>query len=99
MLSELLAFPRQALNEQDSYGLHVCCDSSVESHGFVAHALSENNTSSFFFYKSKSAPLNKRNEHSVPTLVLMGVILALKCLSTILEAYNNNIQFHFINMC
>ena len=44
------------------------------------------------------APLRKRNEHSVPTLKLMGVILALKCLPTLIETYKN-IQFQFINVC
>ena len=46
---------------------------------------------------SKLPPLHKRNEHSVPTLELMGVILAFICLPTILEDYNN-IQFQFINI-
>ena len=95
MLSEL-AFPRQALNELNNYGLHIFCDSSTESYGFVAYARDQDK-SSFLFSKSKLAPLNKRNEHSVPTLELMGVILAFKCLPSILEAYSN-IQFQFINI-
>ena len=96
MLSEL-KFSRQAVNEQNSYGLHIFCDSSVEAYGFTAYALDQNNQSSFLFAKSKLAPLSKHNEHSVPTLELLGVILALKCLPTILEAYSN-IQFQFINI-
>ena len=40
MLSEL-SFPRQALNEENSYGLHIFCDSSIESYGFVAYALDQ----------------------------------------------------------
>ena len=95
MLSEL-KFPRQALNEQNKYGLHIFCDSSTESYGFVAYARDQDK-SSFLYSKSKLAPLNKRNEHSVPTLELMGVILAFKCLPLILEAYDN-IQFQFINI-
>ena len=97
MLSEL-NFQRQALNEKNSYGLHIFCDSSVESYGFVAYGLDQYNSSSILFSKSKLAPLNRRNEHSVPTLELMGVILAFKCLPLMLEAYNN-IQFQFINIC
>ena len=96
MLSEL-QFPRQALNEQNKYGLHVFCDSSVEAYGFVVYALDQNSKSTFLFAKSKLAPLCKRNEHSIPTLELMGVILALKCLPTILESYSN-IQFQFVNI-
>ena len=95
MLSEL-KFPRQALNEQNKYGLHIFCDSSTESYGFVAYARDQDK-SSFLYSKSKLAPLNKRNEHSIPTLELMGVILAFKCLPLILEAYDN-IQFQFINI-
>lgn len=34
MLSEV-SFPRQVLNEKQSYGLHIFCDSSVEAYGFV----------------------------------------------------------------
>ena len=68
------------------------------SHGFVAYALDQDDKGSILFAKSKLAPLSKRNEHSVPTLELMGVILAFKCLPTILEALSN-IQFQFINIC
>ena len=96
MLSQI-EFPRFALNENETYGLHIFCDSSVEAYGFVAYAVNENNLSSYIFSKSKLAPLNKRNEHSVPTLELMGVILALKCLPTLLDAYNK-IQFQFVNI-
>ena len=96
MLSTL-EFPRFALNEGGSYGLHIFTDSSVEAYGFVAYAVNENNESSYLFSKSKLAPLSKRNEHSVPTLELMGVILAYKCLPTLLDAYSN-IQFQFINI-
>ena len=97
MLSEV-SFPRQALNEKSAYGLHIFCDSSAEAYGFVAYAVDEEGRSKYLHSKSKLAPLNKRNEHSIPTLELMGVILALKCLPTILEAYQN-IQIQFVNIC
>ena len=97
MLSEL-SFAWQALNEQNSYGLHVFCDSSTEAYGFVMYACSDENRSSFLFAKSKLTPLRKGNEHSVPTLELMGVVLALKCLPTPMETYSN-IQFQFVNIC
>ena len=97
MLSEV-TFPRQALNEQNSYGLHIFCDSSAEAYGFVAYALDGEGKSTYLHSKSKVAPLNKGKEHSIPTLELMAVILALKCLPTILEAYNN-IQIQFVNIC
>ena len=97
MLSEI-SFPRQALNEEKAYGLHIFCDSSAEAYGFVAYAVDEEGKSTYLYSKSKLTPLNKRNEHSIPTLELMGVILAFKCLPTLLEAYQN-IQLHSINIC
>ena len=62
------------------------------------YACSDENRSYFLFAKSKLAPLRKGNEHSIPTLELMGVILALKCLPTLMETYSN-IQFQFVNIC
>ena len=97
MLSEL-SFPRQTINENNSYGLHIFCDSSADSYGFVAYAVDTNNKSNFVYAKSKLAPLRKQREHSIPTLELMGVILAFKCLSSILESYQN-MQIQFLNIC
>ena len=96
MLTEL-SFPRIAINDNESYGLHIFCDSSTEAYGFAMSAYTNEKVSSFLFAKSKLSPLRKRNEHSVPTLKLMGVILALKCLPTIIKSYKN-IQFQFINV-
>ena len=97
-MSSELSFPRQAINENKSYGLHIFCDSSAEAYGFVAYAVDSNNESTFLYAKSKLAPLRKRNEHSIPTLELMGVILALKCLPSILDSYQN-MQIQFLNIC
>ena len=76
MLIEL-SFSRIAINDDESYGLPIFCDSSTEAYGIVMYACTNEKVSSFLFAKSKLAPLGKRNEHSVPTLELMGVILAL----------------------
>ena len=75
MLTEL-SFPRIAINDNKSYGLCIFCDSSTEAYGFVMYACTNEKVSSSLFAKSKLAPLRKRNEHSVPTLELMGVMLA-----------------------
>ncbi len=96
MLIEL-SFSRIAINDNESYGLHIFCDSSIEAYGFVMYAYPNEKVSSFLFAKSKLALLRKRYEHSVPTLELMGVILALKCLPTLIETYKN-IQFQSINV-
>ena len=97
MLIEL-SFSRITINDNESYGLPIFCDSSTEAYGIVMYTCTNEKVSSFLFAKSKLGPLRKRNEHSVPTLELMGVILALKCLSTLIETYKN-IQFQFINVC
>ena len=97
MLIEL-SFSRIAINDNESYGLPIFCDSSTEAYGIVMYTCTNEKVSSFLFAKSKLALLRKRNEHSVPTLELMGVILALKCLPTLIETYKN-IQFQFINVC
>ena len=81
-----IKFPRQAINDKESYGLHIFCDSSSEAYGFIVYACDNLNKSAFLFAKSKLAPLAKKNEHSIPTLELMGVILSLKCLPTFMEA-------------
>lgn len=82
-----VTLPRQALNEHNSYGLHILCDSSVESYGLLAYALSQNNKISFLFPIYKLTPLNQRSDDCVPALELMG-------LPIILEA-SNNTQFQF----
>ena len=97
MLSEL-KFPRQAINENKAYGLHVFCDSSKEAYGMVAYACSETGESNLIFAKSKLAPLNRCNDLSVPTLELMGVVLALKCIFSIMEAHSS-MQIQFVNIC
>ena len=93
-----ISFPRQALNVNNTYGLHIFCDSSVESYGFVAYAVDDDNKRTFLYAKSKLAPLNRRNEHSIPTLELLGVILAFKCLPSLLDSYKG-MQLQFINIC
>ena len=97
MLIEL-SFSRIAINDNESYGLPIFCDSSTEAYGIVMYTCTNEKVSSFLFAKSKLALLRKRNEHSVPTLELMEVILALKCLPTLIETYKD-IQFQFINVC
>ena len=33
-----LSFPRIAINDNESYGLHIFCDSSTKAYGFVMYA-------------------------------------------------------------
>ena len=37
MLTEL-SFPRIGINDNESYSLHIFCDSSTEAYGFVMYA-------------------------------------------------------------
>ncbi|HWI50021.1 MAG TPA: A17 family peptidase, partial [Rummeliibacillus sp.] len=94
---DTIAIPRRALSEGNKYGLHLFCDSSDSVYGFVCYGVDDDNKSSFIFAKAKVAPANRPRELSIPSLELMGVILALKCLPNILEAYSN-IYFEFINI-
>ncbi len=95
MITEV-SYPRQALNERDTYALHIFCDSSAEAYGFVAYAVNKKGQSSYIFSKSKLTPI-KGKEHSIPTLELLGVALAVKCLPSLLEAYKK-FQFEYINL-
>ena len=47
MLTEL-SFPRIAINENESYGLHIFCDSSTEAYGFVMYTCTNEKVSSFY---------------------------------------------------
>ena len=88
-----IPFPRFALSTEKTYGLHVFCDSSSNCFGFIAYAC-DSNSSNFLFAKSKLAPLK---DYSIPTLELLGVALAFKCIPTLLSAYSD-IKFDFLNI-
>ena len=72
--------------------MHVFCDSSKTCFGFVVYACSENH-SELVFSKSKMAPLK---ELSIPCLELMAVVLAFKCMPSILASFED-IKFKFLN--
>src|SRR5215469_5712366 len=96
-LSQLhtLEFKRSAVNEKESYGMVIFCDSSQVSYAFTAFAVCKNNNvkSQFLFAKSKVSPV--KQNYSIPSLEFVGVILALKCLENILLGYKN-IKFDYI---
>ena len=46
MLTEL-SFPRIAINDNESNGLHIFCDSSTEAYGFVMYTWTNKKVSSF----------------------------------------------------
>ena len=78
-----LQFPRQAFHGEIS--LIVFCDSSKQAYGFTCYAKSINATN-LLFAKVKIAPVKSK---SLPTLELLSVYLALKCLPSILQSVND----------
>jgi hypothetical protein len=92
-----IAFNRKALDADKEYGIHIFCDASQEGFGFVIYACDRNRHSQILFAKTKVAPQGSR-EYGIPTLELLAVILALKCLPSVLEAYKE-VSFEFLNIC
>ena len=63
--------------------LVVFCDAAKSSYGFLVYLL--NHQSNFIFSKAKVAPLKQR---SIPSLELLAVYLAFKCIFSILASYD-----------
>ena len=84
-----LRFPRKTYDTNLPVSLIVCCDSSREVYGFGCYAKTVSASEvrcNLLFAKAKSAPLKQK---TLPTLELMSVFLALKCLPSILNAIKN----------
>jgi len=76
-----VSLPRNAYDEDCT--LYVCCDSSKKLYGFACYLKSNKNSScNLIFSKVKTAPNKPR---TIPTLELMSVNLALKCLPSVLK--------------
>ena len=85
-LSQLpsLVFPRFCIDKDKSSELYIFCDSSKQAYGFAAYNVQEGK-SSLIFSKAKVAPMKPK---SLPTLELLSVFLAIKCLPTLLNTYS-----------
>jgi len=90
-----ISFPRQVLNERISYGINVFTDGSSSCYGFVVYACSDDKNT-LLFSKAKVTPLKQANKMSIPLIEMLGLLLSLKCIFTILDAYSN-IHFEYIN--
>ena len=91
-----LEFPRKAFN--DDLSLIVFCDASKSAYGFCCYARYKVNSkfeTNLLFAKCKSAPLKTK---TLPTLELLSVFLAFKCLPTIIETMKNLIKDIYINV-
>ena len=84
-LSELhsISFDRQGLSEYVGVDLLIFSDASKKAYGFSVYAVGRG-SSSLIFAKAKVAPLKTK---TLPTLELLAVFLAIKCLSNILKTY------------
>ena len=78
-----IEFPRQAADTHIS--LIICCDSSKLIYGFSCYGKSASSIN-LIFAKAKTAPTKSK---SLPTLELLSVFLAIKCLPTILDSLTN----------
>ena len=79
-----LKFQRNAVSG-DLNSMAIFCDASREAYGFAAYSIC-NNQSNFIFSKGKVSPIKKR---SLPTLELLSVYLAMKCLDSILSSFKS----------
>ena len=85
-LSQLtsLEFPRFCVDKDKPSALYIFCDSSKQAYGFAAYNV-QDGKSSLVFSKTKVARMKSK---SLPTLELLSVFLAIKCLPTLLNAYS-----------
>ena len=85
------SFQRKAY-ELNDLSIAIYCDSSKDVYGFCCYANSwfgEQDNSQLIFAKAKVAPAKAK---TLPTLELMSVFLALKCLPTVVSALNNQVK-------
>ena len=77
-------FDRKCYLDKEKVAITVFCDASKEAYGFAVYVTShDTNESNLLFAKVKTAPLQKK---SMPTLELLSVFLAFKCLGQLLKS-------------
>ena len=95
-LVQNLEFCRQAYNTENETELLIFSDSSQHMYGFATYIRNINGNSvetNLLFSKARLAPLKTK---SLPTLELLGVFLAFKCLDSLLESIRANIKQIYI---
>ena len=78
-----LKIQRSCIDQDLDNSLCIFCDASKSCYGFAVYNICDNK-SQLLFAKSKVAPLKTK---TLPTLELMAVFLALKCLPFILDSF------------
>jgi hypothetical protein len=86
-LSEV-AFPRKSIGAQEPTKIVAFCDASKQAYGCAIYTTQEEK-SSLLFYKVKVAPLKTK---TLPTLELLSVFLAVKCLKNILATLSQSVS-------
>lgn len=86
-----IEFPRQAVDDECS--LYLFCDASKSMYGFTCYCKTKDSVD-LVFAKAKNAPTKPK---TLPTLELLSVYLAFKCLPILLKSFMNaNIKDLFI---
>ena len=81
-----LSFTRNVVNSDGPGSLYLFSDASKDNaYGFVAYCR-QNGVCNNIFSKGKVVPVARK---SLPSLELLGVYLAIKCLKTLLNVYSN----------
>lgn len=82
-----ISFPRSCFEtESKDLNLHVFCDASPKCYGFVIYISSTKEGPKIFWSKGKVSPLKGR---TLPTLELLSVYLAFKCIFQVLDGFLN----------
>ena len=91
-----IKFHRHVVDSDEENRLIIFCDASKQAYGFAAYVVSSNlgaGRSKLLFSKVKVAPLKSK---TLPTLELMAVFLAFKCLKQILTVNSLSVKEVFI---
>lgn len=86
-----IGIARCSVQKSDYNNLYVFCDASASAYGFVVYSF-DGNYARLLFAKSKVAP---KKGKTIPALELSSVVLAMKCLPSILSSLRD-IQFRDI---
>ena len=79
-----LKFPRFVTSEDSPADFYILCDASSGDFGFAAYSV-QDGESHLAFAKAEVAP---KKPKSLPTLELLAVFLAIKCLLPLLKIYS-----------
>ena len=86
-------FPRRVVDQCNDNILVIFCDASKNAYGFISYGVSILG-SNILFSKTKIAPLKTK---TLPTLELLAMFLALKCLSVQLKVESLSISQVYIS--